>query len=57
METERAREKLFTKIGKSPTGEVKKKRSRKDRKKGTGDDGLSVYSLGTTVASGENLEN
>jgi hypothetical protein len=46
------REKLFAKVGKSPTGEVKKKRTKKTRGKGAGDDGLSVYSLGTTVQSG-----
>jgi hypothetical protein len=48
-ELNNTREKLFAKVGKSPTGEVKKKRTKKNRGKGAGDDGLSVYSLGTTV--------
>lgn len=52
-ELNNTREKLFAKVGKSPTGEVKKKRTKKNRGKGAGDDGLSVYSLGTTVQSGQ----
>ena len=51
-ELNNAREKLFAKVGKSPTGEQKKKKARRGKGKGAGDDGLSVYSLGNTVASG-----
>lgn len=46
------REKLFSKVGKSPNGDVKKKRTKRGKGKGAGDDGLSVYSLGNTVQSG-----
>lgn len=46
------REKLFAKVGKSPTGEAKKKRAKRGRGKGAADDGLSVYSVGNTIQSG-----
>jgi hypothetical protein len=52
LDLHQAREKLFAKVGKSPTGEAKKKRQKRGKGKGAGDDGLSVYSLGTTVQSG-----
>lgn len=48
------REKLASKVGKSPTGDSIKKRKKSRKGRGAGDDGLSVFSMGTSVVSAGN---